>query len=349
MLARFRLLALLLLAFAALTFAACGGTSAKDDPGDEAAASDDAAGDEGGDAADGDDDSDSADDGSEDGGSNGGQAGNDDLVAANGTAVLGASAEAFSEEITSMEGHLEMVMSGGGMNMTIDAGFAFLAPDKAYMSMAMAGDDGSGMDLGDLGTMEVLIRDDTFYMNIAFFGGWVYFPIDELGLTEADLADIEEMLSLDSTFDYQALVDAFGDVEFVGEEQVDGRDLLHYSVSVDFADLVGALGALESTGEDGYDVPVDTVSGPIELDVWVGADDYLPYVMTINADMTAAGESVSLQMEMHVDAYNADVTIPEAPDDAVSLEELFGGLDDGSDDSGDDPLNPDWGDIFGTS
>ena len=251
----------------------------------------------------------------------------DDLFVSDGVQVLSASADRFEREITSLEGGLEMTVVADGVDFGVDADFAFDAPDKMHMVMTMSGGDGTGLDLGDLGTTEFLVRDGTYYFTMPFFGGWMSLSLDDIGLTGADLDEIQDQLSTSSAFDYQALVDALGGVDFVGEEEVDGRTMLHYGVSADLADALAALsGVFDSTAGDG--LPVDDITGPIAMDIWIGADDYLPYLLTMDVDLSPpeTGE-LSIVMTMRIDAYNADVTIPEAPSDAVSFAEMFGGED----------------------
>lgn len=245
-----------------------------------------------------------------------------------------------------MEGGIEMDMSGQGMDISADLDFAFDSPDKMYMSMTMSGDDGSGLDLSSFGSMEFLIRDNVYYMNVPFFGGWVYMSLDDVGLTEEDLDEIEAMLSTNAAFDYEALVEAFGGVDFVGEEELDGRQVLHYSVSVDIADVMGSLGSFDSSGLGLDSVPVEDVTGPINMDIWVGADDLLPYKMTMDMEASVPGQGTfTMDMLMHIDSYNSEVTIPPAPANATSFEELFGGLF-GDPEGG---LGDEWGEFLPTS
>lgn len=264
----------------------------------------------------------------------------DDLYVSNGTDVLAASADRFEQDITSLEGGLEMTVAADGMDFGIDADFAFEAPDQMHMKMTMSGDDGAGGDLGDLGTTEFLILDGTYYFLMPFFGGWMSLSLDDVGLSGADLGEMQDLLSTDAAFDYQGLVDAFGGVEFAGEEEVDGRDMLHYSVSADLADALAAIsGAFDSATEGTGMPPLGDVSGPIAMDIWIGADDYLPYLITMDIGLSSPEDgNLSIDMTMHIDAYNGDVTIPDAPSDAISFSDMFGGED------GDGPFG--FGDLF---
>jgi hypothetical protein len=325
--ATIRILPLTLLLLAALLFAACGGAKGSGETGESPAATQEndgsADGDNNGDDADSDDDADGA-------GPTSGQPASGPgagVTVSDGVAVLGASAAEFEQEITSMEGGIEMQMTGAGMDISVTADFAFVTPDKMYMSMQMSGDDGSGTDLGSLGDMEFLILGDTYYLNFPLFGGWVYMSLDELGLTDADLQELQSTLSGSMAFDYEALIDGLGGVEFVGEEQLNGMNVLHYSISVSTEDLLAAMGGLEAAGMGLDQVPLEGVTGPVQMDVWVGAMDLLPYKLTMDLDVSVPGQgSFAMDMLMHIDSYNSDVTIPPPPADAKSFDELFGGL-----------------------
>ncbi len=271
----------------------------------------------------------------------------DDLFVSNGVQVLAASADRFEQEVTSLEGSLEMTLAVDDMDFGVDAEFAFEAPDNMHMAITMSGGDGVGVDLSDLGTTELLVRDGTYYFTMPFFGGWISLSLDDLGLTGTDAAEIQDLLSAASAFDYQALVDAFGSVEFAGEEEVDGRNLLHYSVSAELADALAALsGALDSASGGTDMLPTDGVAGPIAMDIWIGADDYLPYLVTMDIGLSSPeGGDLSIDMTVRIDAYNADVTIPDAPTDVVSFGDMFGDMFGGED--GGDPFG--FGDLFETS
>jgi hypothetical protein len=98
-------------------------------------------------------------------------------------------------------------------------------------------------------------------------------------------------------------------------------------------------GALDGTGVEDYDADL---TGDVTLDVWLGADDYLPYLFTMSGEMGTPEGTMTLEMTFTVDSYNEAVDIPEAPADATSFEDLFGGFDDASDDA-----DSGWEDILG--
>jgi hypothetical protein len=196
-----------------------------------------------------------------------------------------------------------------------------------YMSLEMDGDDGSGIDIGEFGNVELIVRDGAFYMKTPLFGPqWIEMSFEDLG---ADAVEIENMLNDGSSFDYQEFVDEIEGIEFVGEQTVDGRQMLHYQVSVDASTALESFeGTLDSssTGGSSFDSFSD-LSGPVSMDVWIGKSDFLPYIITMDADVTSPSTGdVTMDMTMNITGYNTDVYIPEAPADAISFEDLFGDL-----------------------
>lgn len=308
-----------LLALVLAVAVACGGGG-----NDDATSNQDSTGGDAPSAANTDGDGDSSDvvsnDG--DGGSLNGAPG--DLLVSNATEVLGASAESFSEDITSMRA--EFVMSVESADMTVGASgdFAFKSPDQVYMTMDIDSDDSALIDLGELGTFEVLVLGNEFYVNIPLLGGWFVMSGEDV---VGDFGDFDSLLEGHSPFDYQMLIDALGDsVEDLGEESVDGGIYHHYQVTVDAQDVYDAFaeafGESETLGIE--DVPTDALSGPMVMDIWVYADSFLPYKLEASASFVEFGQTTDMTFSMKFTDYNVDFDMPDPPDDAQSFDEFFG-------------------------
>lgn len=244
----------------------------------------------------------------------------------NGTEALGRSAQSFSEDVQSVSGTFEFTFGAGEEAMSGNADFAFKAPDSMHMTMSFdsAGGEASLIDLGELGQFEMIMRDGVVYMNIPLLGGWFKISPEDFG---EDSTSIEDLLSQGSVFDYSGFLgDINGDVDFVGEEQVNGHATNHYHFSGTIQDLIDSFAsALASSGDEsgfGDLLTGADLEGTIDVDIWVGTDDQLPYMMLMSGNV---GDFV-MSMKGTFDDYNEDVDIPEAPDDAQSLEELFGDL-----------------------
>ncbi|MEX1194132.1 MAG: DUF6612 family protein [Dehalococcoidia bacterium] len=287
MLNRIKILSLTILALAALLLAACGG--------------------DGGDAA-GNDTTSNVDEGKV----------NDDLFVSAGAEVLSNSAERFAAEIESMQGEMDFAITTDGETVDAHADFAFQSPDGMHMLMTMNIPQDSGVDLGEL-DFEIIARDGTMYMTMPLFGGWMSMDLDDLGV---DAEGLQDMLESGSPFDYQQLVDAFGEVKFVGEETLDGRVVVHYSVSADMANVLDSFAeSLEGSGAELGEA--GDISGPMTLDIWVGKDDYLPYQMTMDAAVDTADGAFAMELTISVSGYNDPVDIPDAPADALPFDEFF--------------------------
>ena len=199
------------------------------------------------------------------------------------------------------------------------------------MHMALSfegGDQVSVVDLSQLGTFEVLVRDGQFYINIPLLGGW--FTVSDEDMPDSS-ASISDMLSRGSPFDFSQLAGALGGgVEYVGEDEIDGRTTVHYQVVGDIQSLIGSFSdALSATGDNAFSDQIlnSPITGPVTIDVWVGKDDFLPYKMTGAASIDTGETGVlTLDLSATFGGYNEQVDIPDAPEGAQSLGDLFGQL-----------------------
>jgi hypothetical protein len=294
---------LTLAVFAALLFAACGGSSSDGDgPGTSPPARDDSASDAGAD---------------------------DELFVSDGTSILNQSADRFgTDNVSSAQGEVTFDFTMGTTDVAGSATFAYEAPDKMHMTMAFeGGDQQSVIDLGELGNIEMLVRDGMFYMNIPFLGGWFVMDPAEMG---ADAASIQDLMSNGSLIDYTGFIEGLGGaVEYIGEEDVNGTATAHYRVTGTLASLVDSFSdALSSTGDSGVSQQIlnSQLDGPIEIDLWVGKADLLPYKMAAAAELQTPEGPFALSLEGEFSNYNEPVDIPEAPANAISFSEMFGDL-----------------------
>jgi hypothetical protein len=292
MTSKLRLLPLIALAFAALAFAACGGSRENAGPPttEPAAANVDAGA-------------------------------NNDLFVSNGIEVLGRSSSAFaSTDVHSFTGETNFSFQLGATKMSELSTFASQDPDMFYMDMSL--DSGETLSLfGDFGSMKMLARDGTFYMNL--FGGWMSFTPEDLG---ADQADIEKLMDSGSIFDYSNFVKNTASVTFIGDEDVNGHSTARYKFQGTVGELFSAFSDASGGSAIEGELPGDGANLPVTIDLWIGKDDFLPYKLA----MTAADNTAQGHMELTglatFDNYNQPVSIPEAPDDAVSMAEFFAGM-----------------------
>jgi hypothetical protein len=256
---------------------------------------------------------------------------NEEFVA-NIPGVITRSVQTFEgETVTSMGGNVEFNFTMGTLSMAGNADFAVNSPDQFHMTMEFEGGDAQSLvDLSELGTFEVLARDGNIYINMALLGGWIALTPEDLG---GDYAGLQDLLQQGALLDYAGLVEdltASGQIEHVGQEDIDGTNTVHYRVTGDLQSLIGAFsGALSATGDNAFAEQIlgSEVSGPVTIDLWLGTDDLLPYRMTAAAELGAGGAgTLALNLTANLGDYNQTVAIPEAPAEAKTFTEIFGDL-----------------------
>jgi hypothetical protein len=248
------------------------------------------------------------------------------LVLADPRAALATSAERFTQDVKYFQAEFEFHIAAAGFEMGGKGEFAFESPDRLYMRIDFSSEDDAVFDFGELlGRFEVLAHEDKVYINVPFFGGWVVLTAEDLG---EDFADLEDLFSGKSPFDYAAVIETIGDeVDDLGEERLDGKTVRHYRVSVDAADLMNAFSeALGGGPIDPETAPLEELSGPIGMDLWVDVETGLPHRIVASGNFGTDVALTRFDLSMDFVTYNADVQIPNPPDDAKTFEEIFGDL-----------------------
>jgi hypothetical protein len=215
-----------------------------------------------------------------------------------------------------------MDMTMGEVSFGTQGEFAFQAPDRMFMTMEFTGVSEDIISLGDLGTMEVLIIGEDFYINMGLFGGWAKASLDDLGV---DAEEFRELLSNQSPFDYSELIKELGgdvQVQDLGLEDLEGREVHHYRIASDYATLMEAMTGTFGDGFSDGGFPTDDFAGPVVLDIWLDTETLLPYKLAAKAafvvdDIAAAGlgGNMAFSMTMVIDEYNGAVAFPDPPTD----------------------------------
>ena len=238
---------------------------------------------------------------------------NGDLVSAAPLEVLAASGESFGQDVDSLQAELVFSMNIGGFAVDASSEMTFQAPDQMHATM----------DLTGLGTFEMLLLGTNLYMTMPG-QGWVLISLDDAGLSDLGLdpSMFEDIMTDHSMVDYQELIESIGgEVEDLGEDTVDGDTFQHYRAAMDFGDMAGAFSdAFGATS----DLGLDSLSGPLTLDVWVDPDTTLPHRITANGEFAFGADSMVFDATMRFFGYNEPVEIPGAPPDAVPFA-LLGG------------------------
>src|SRR3990172_2234165 len=236
-----------------------------------------------------------------------------DLVSADPVEVLDASAERFEQKVNSLQAELLISINAGGFKVNASSQMAFQAPDRMHATMDVTG----------LGTFEMLLMGKVLFMSMPG-QGWIQISLDDAGLGDLglDLSTLENIMTDHSMVDYQKLIESIGgDVEDLGEETVDGGTFQHYRTAMDFGDMAAAFSdAFGATS----DLGLNSVSGPLTLDVWVDPDTTLPHKVAANGEFAFGASSMAFDATMRFFGYNEPVEIPGAPPDAVPFA-LLGG------------------------
>jgi len=246
-----------------------------------------------------------------DGGSDGKTSG--DMVSADPVEVLAASGESFEEDVDSLQAELLFSINAGGFIVNANSQMAFRAPDQMHATM----------DLTGLGTFEMLMLGKELYMNMPG-QGWVQISLDDAGLSELglDASTFEKLVTDHSMVDYKSLVENLGgEVDDLGPETVEGGTFEHYRTALDFGEMAAAFS--DAFGAAG-DLGLESVSGPLTVDVWVDPDTTLPHKVAANGAFAFGAGSMAFDATMRFFGYNEPVEIPGAPPDAVPFA-LLGG------------------------
>lgn len=163
--------------------------------------------------------------------------------------------------------------------------------------------------MGPAGRTTIVSVDGITYINLGQLSQDKFWKVDpsdpnspfaELGLGEA-LQQNDPLASL------QAMVDGIDKVTYVGEEDVDGRDLDHFEMTVDLQAALKTLGS---------DIPKSaTKDMPEALTYSLWLDDEHRFARML-MDMPIMGQSS--KTEMVIDDWGTDVTIEAPPADQVT-------------------------------
>jgi hypothetical protein len=170
---------------------------------------------------------------------------------------------------------------------------------------------GDAIPIGD-GSFELLYdaAGGVIYLDAAAFGGllpgdsaWVSADLGALAeMSGTPLDDMQRELFVDPTDAARLLLDSDNAVE-VGNETIDGVDTVHYQVTVDVA------AAIAASPQAGAELGAADVALPdtVTYDVWVTSDNGL---RRVSFDLAAAGQSVSMVLDIHASDQPLDVEVP---------------------------------------
>ena len=195
--------------------------------------------------------------------------------------------DAFSKETTA-----HMTMETGGQASFSAEGDIDYSSTPPSMAMTMSGPmTGQGLDLR--------LVDGSFYMSIPGGGGDKFYSFDLDDPSNPLGKDFTKQLDPATAFDQ--FEDAITSVTFVGEEDVDGDEMKHYSLVVDGAKVAGSVAT---------DAPEGVLPDELKYDVWLDGEGLF---RKMESDLGEAGT-----LTMNVDDWGKDVSIEAPPADQVT-------------------------------
>jgi hypothetical protein len=213
------------------------------------------------------------------------------------------------------------------MNMTFDVHGESLA---ITADGVMAGDGKNGqltISMPLVGTLEERVVDGVAYMDLGGFPGlpaedegkWIKVDLAQLqGGMAGDLAAQADANSPQRGLEY--LQGLSGDVQDLGQEDVNGVAATHYRASIDYAKVLDQLPNATEAERDAF-----AKLGTVPADVWIdGQDRIVKMHMTIDGSTFGAGAGTGeLTMELSDFGVPVDVQAPPA-DQTVDISELTG-------------------------
>jgi hypothetical protein len=247
--------------------------------------------------------------GGDDGGSTGGTV--DGGGSSGGTAAVGASLTKanFSEEVSQATSdansvHMEGDVSAQGQSFTMSGDVEVSKGNLEDTSMSMTM-EGAGQE------MEMLLVDGVMYMKADRISKDPSKPWVSIDLTDPSNPFGSMYKQLMANADPSQLAKSFEaltEVKKVGEEDVDGVEATHYTVTVDVKEAVKAMGLTDSLGPDAESM-LQSLPKSTAYEVWV-TDDALPARMSMNM--------MGTDMDLRFSDWGEDVSVEAPPSGEVS-------------------------------
>lgn len=142
---------------------------------------------------------------------------------------------------------------------------------------------------------------------------WVSYPTDDANTSDLDLGG-GARLDLASPTSLLEQLTAIGEVEDLGDDEVNGAESVHYRTTIDLAaELRSSLeDSAARSGERIEDVLDELEPSPAVLDVWIA--DELPTRISLTSTFGFVGPSLTQRIELDLTDYGiaVDVVVPPA-------------------------------------
>ncbi len=227
-----------------------------------------------------------------------------------------------TQDASSYQFTMKMKVTAPGATQELAADGA-MAADGSQMQFTM--------DFAGLGTFEMRVVDQTFYMNMGDLPGassklpdgkrWISVTFDELksqtGVDFQQLLDQAQQTS--PTQGLQYLQGLSGDVTKVGDDTVNDEHAVHYQASIDYSKLGDKLDEFP----DSVRKRVEALP-PVPVDVWINDQDQVVKLdMTIDVGAMGFEENGKVDMTMELHSFGEPVDIQPPPaDETVDVSTL---------------------------
>lgn len=236
-----------------------------------------------------------------------------------------AQAAAATQEAGSAKMAMEMKMSGGAQEMTINAEGAFeFESQRGSMTMDLGA---LGAQMGG-GKIEMITDGTILYMkmpNAAAMGvttPWVKMDLEKMG-GAAGMGQLSQLNNNDPSRTLDMLRGVSDDVEEVGTEDVRGTSTTHYKATID---LEKALAETPEDGREALQQQVQTLgTTTLPVDVWID-DEGLLRRQEVTMDLSnadtggapAGATPTSMFMRMEMFDFGAEVNVEPPPANQVT-------------------------------
>ncbi|WP_028645149.1 LppX_LprAFG lipoprotein [Nocardioides sp. URHA0020] len=161
--------------------------------------------------------------------------------------------------------------------------------------------------LGQSVDTDVRIVDGLVYVSLGQLGGGTFWKIDPSDESMSRLGLGSMLDQTDPIGAIEKLEPAIDQVTYVGDEDVEGRDLHHYELTVDLAAAADELGAQLP------DKARDSIPTSVTYDLWLDGDNRFAQM---EMDYPVMGSTASV--ELTASDWGKDVTIEAPPADKVT-------------------------------
>ena len=210
------------------------------------------------------------------------------------------------------------------MEMTVDG----MGDSLAITADGVASGDGKNgqitMSMPIVGTIEQRIVDGVMYMDLGSFPGmpdrfagkWVKLDPEQLkddprfGTAFSELANQAESNSPKQGLEY--LRGLSGDVQDLGQEDVNGQPATHYRASIDYSKLADELPGVTDEAREQF-----AQLGTVPADIWIDGQDRVVKLHLTMDGASFGGESGTVDMTMEITEFGVPVDVQAPPADQV--------------------------------